>query len=140
MAYKDKEKQNAWQRAYRKKNLDKARVRQATYYKKNPIIYLLCACRARCKKNGIPYNLTNEDIVIPTHCPVLGIPLIHGSKPFHSNSPSIDRIIPSLGYVKGNIAVISFRANRIKHDATWQEIRAVADWLEKQTCPSPSKS
>jgi hypothetical protein len=130
---RDKENYNAWQRNWRKNHLEKARIRQADYYKKNPVTYLLAACRQRCRRDDIPYNLEKSDIVIPAHCPVLGIPLIHGSKPFHDNSPSIDRIIPALGYVKGNVAVISFRANKIKQDATWQEIRAVADWLEKQS-------
>lgn len=43
---------------------------------------------------------------------------------------SLDRIVPSLGYVPGNVAVISHRANRIKSDATADELRAVADWLD----------
>ena len=47
--------------------------------------------------------------------------------------PSIDRIIPSLGYVPGNVAVISLAANRIKSDCTDPAVfRRVADWLEEQ--------
>ena len=55
-------------------------------------------------------------------CPVLGIPLVIGEGACSDNSPSIDRIIPELGYVKGNIKVISRRANRIKNDATPDEL------------------
>jgi hypothetical protein len=44
-------------------------------------------------------------------------------------SPSLDRIDPKKGYVKGNVAVISYKANRIKQDATPEELEAVASWL-----------
>lgn len=51
--------------------------------------------------------------MIPETCPVLGIPLTIGGKRSPS-SPSLDRIDPALGYVPGNIRVISDRANRLK--------------------------
>ena len=44
-------------------------------------------------------------------------------------SPSLDRIVPHLGYIEGNVAVISSRANNIKSYATWQEIKMVSDWV-----------
>lgn len=109
-----------------------ANKEHAAYYRKNPVIYLLNACRDRCRKRGLPFDLVKEDIVVPSVCPVLGIPLEHGTKPFHDNSPSLDRIVPSKGYVKGNVEVISFRANRIKTDATFAEIQKVADWLRSK--------
>ncbi len=46
-------------------------------------------------------------------------------------TPSIDRINPKKGYVKENIIVVSMKANRIKTDATVEEIRKVADFYEK---------
>jgi hypothetical protein len=46
-------------------------------------------------------------------------------------SPSIDRIIPSLGYVRGNVVIVSMRANRIKTDATDAELRRVAKFYTK---------
>ena len=48
-------------------------------------------------------------------------------------SPTLDRIVPSLGYVPGNVVVISHKANSIKSNATAAEIRAVADWLDDIT-------
>lgn len=84
-----------------------------------------------CKRKNLPFNLEASDIIIPDICPVLNIPIIFtdGFGP-RDNSPSIDRIRPKLGYVKGNIAVISFRANKIKTDATLEEIEKVANWLK----------
>jgi hypothetical protein len=132
LPYKDPEKRRQLSRNWRKNNLEHCRKAQASYYRKNPVIYLLSACRQRCRKNNVPYNLEKGDISIPANCPVLGIPLLHGSKPFHDNSPSIDRLIPEKGYVKGNVRVISFRANKIKQDATLEEIEKVAAWLRRE--------
>jgi hypothetical protein len=78
---------------------------------------MLSRCKHRAKTNGIPFNLTIEDIVIPSICPVLNIPIRQFSleeepkRGYHPNAASIDRIIPELGYVKGNVRVISARAN-----------------------------
>lgn len=48
---------------------------------------------------------------------------------FQHSSPSIDRIIPELGYVRGNIAVISMRANKLKSDATSEELERISAWM-----------
>jgi hypothetical protein len=86
--------------------------------------------RNRAKLAGVPFDITKDDIIIPTHCPVLGIPLVHGKGRGGSNdnSPSLDKIRPAEGYVRGNIIVISKRANRIKSDATIKELRDVASF------------
>jgi hypothetical protein len=70
-------------------------------------------------------------MTIPSKCPVLGIPLHRGVGGFCDNSPTLDRFIPELGYVKGNVEVISFRANRIKCDASMDEVTRVCDWMRK---------
>lgn len=86
--------------------------------------------RSRAKKKGLPFDLTLDDIVIPAVCPVLGIPLIERSGKFSDNSPSIDRTIPEKGYVKGNIAIMSYRANRIKCHASLAELKAIVAYME----------
>lgn len=136
MPYKDIEKRRAMTRNWRKNNLDACRINQAAYYRKNPVIYLLNACRSRAKKNGLEFNLTKEDIIIPEFCPVLGIKLEHGTKGFHESSPSIDRIDSTKGYIRGNVAIMSFRANRLKHDATKEEVRKLLEWMERQHEPA----
>lgn len=88
--------------------------------------------RARqAAKRGVPCNLESiEDIPYVTRCPVFGVELVVGTKQ-HNFSPSLDKIRPELGYVKGNIIVVSFLANRIKSDATPEQIMAVAKFYKK---------
>lgn len=97
--------------------------------------------RKRAQDQGVPFTITHDDIVIPETCPVLGIKLEHataetqsrkGMGGFHDASPTLDKIVPELGYVPGNIAVISWRANRLKGDGTLDEIEAVAAWMRTQ--------
>ena len=86
--------------------------------------------KSRAKGKGIPFDITVEDVVIPTHCPYLGIPLTNEpdkSRP-HSN-PSLDRIVSSRGYVKGNVQVLSNLANRMKADATWEQLVAFSETI-----------
>jgi hypothetical protein len=86
--------------------------------------------KRRARMAGVPFTITEADLVIPTHCPALGLPLAHGEGKIDGASPSLDRIRPELGYVKGNVVVISERANRIKTDAASAEILAVGRWLD----------
>lgn len=82
--------------------------------------------RKRAEALSIPFTITPQDIVIPDRCPVLGIPLtVDGHR---DGRPSLDRKVPQLGYTKGNIAVISFRANRIKADATPEELALILEY------------
>lgn len=86
----------------------------------------LFSIQTKCKERNIPFNLTQEDIAIPKYCPVLGVEL---NRDF--NSPwcaTVDRIKPELGYVKGNVIVVSKRANCIKSDATVEEMQRVVDF------------
>lgn len=86
--------------------------------------------RVRARKAEVPFTITVDDIVIPTHCPILGIPLFQtvGRQGGGENSPSLDKIEPSKGYVPGNVIVISSRANRLKSDATVKELRDIASF------------
>ena len=58
-----------------------------------------------------------------------------GTRGYYSNategSPSVDRIDPNGGYVRGNIVVVSWRANRLKGNAMVNELRAIADFYEQ---------
>lgn len=89
------------------------------------------AAKARASRAGVPFALEAKDIIIPQLCPVLGIPLLVGQSQATDQSPSLDRVVPLLGYVKGNVLVISNRANRIKNNASIHELRTVADFFER---------
>jgi hypothetical protein len=96
---------------------------------------MLHGARGRAKKFGTPFNLEIQDIIVPTHCPVLGIELHRGEGRQTSASPSLDRIKPELGYVRGNVRVISNRANTLKNNASAAELRLVADDAERLEKP-----
>lgn len=67
----------------------------------------------------------------PKKCPVFGKKLIAGHGQSHDWSPSVDKIIPSKGYVKGNIQVISYLANKMKQDASPTQLKQFAQWVMK---------
>ena len=93
---------------------------------KNPFKFrlarTLASAKNRAKRYNVPFEITLQDLIdmFPTDnlCPVLKEPFIWGTKSNKELSPSIDRMIPELGYVKGNIKFISYKANRIKNDST----------------------
>lgn len=81
--------------------------------------YLLQGARARSKKYNVPFDIDVSDIQIPSHCPYLGIKL----EPFSEwSSPSLDKIRPELGYVKGNVQVVSTLANTMKSSASIEQL------------------
>lgn len=104
--------------------------------------------RARRLRSGIwerarKENLPFDDEVITTGfftawlsvapcCPCCGvrfdIETERDGKP-RNDSPSVDRINPKKGYVIGNIALICWRCNNLKRDATAEELECVARWM-----------
>lgn len=92
---------------------------------------MLNRAKERAKKNNIPFSITEKDIVIPEYCPILGIKLEHhrGKPGAYKNSPSLDKIVPELGYVPGNVRVISQVANQCKGNATEEEMLKFAYWV-----------
>lgn len=110
------------------------RVYSELHNKSNKRYKILCNLKKRAKLKGIEFNLELDDIPqIPETCPVLEIPIIinEGKHQPSDNSPSIDRIDSKKGYIKGNIRIISNRANRIKTDATIEELRKVLEDYER---------
>lgn len=91
---------------------------------------LLRNARLRAQARGLDFDLEISDIVLPELCPVLGTKISYGGGRQNENSPSLDRIDSSLGYTKGNVRVISWRANRIKSDATLSELEAIVSYIK----------
>jgi len=108
---------NEWEKPWRK-----------AYMSNNPAKRMLWAARRRAKVKGLPFDITEEDIVIPTHCPYTGIELSTHVPRGHSRETimSLDRIVPELGYIKGNIEVISHLANTMKSNATVEQLQSFA--------------
>jgi hypothetical protein len=113
---------------------DRLRAYQRASSDRHPVQHMIKNARQRAQRLGLPFDLVLADVVIPDYCPVLGIRLNrnHGARP---DSPSLDRIDPTLGYVRGNVAVISMRANRIKDNATVAEHERVLAWMRSVGAP-----
>ena len=100
-----------------------------------PLGRMFHASQARSKKEGWEYNLTIEYLIelgIPETCPCLGIPLNKEIKERSENSPALDRIDNNKGYIKGNVWIISDRANRLKNDGNADELMKIALAVQKR--------
>jgi hypothetical protein len=102
---------------------------------------IVARAKSRARERNLEYNLVYTDIEIPTHCPVLGIELYEtkGKSGSYHNSPSIDRIDPSKGYIKGNIQIMSSLANVMKNNAKEKELIAFAHWVLNTYSKVPAK-
>jgi len=99
----------------------------------NPELYILRAAQNRAQKQNLNFNLDITDINIPEYCPILNIKLkLNSGKPGGSfDSPSLDKINPSLGYIKGNVQIISHQANMMKSNATKEQLILFSKWIQK---------
>jgi hypothetical protein len=102
----------------RKKYLEGKRVEFLRNYKKQ----ILHRTEIRARVKGLEFNINESDIVIPETCPILEVPIVVGTKGDYEYSPSIDRIDNSKGYIKGNVQIISKKANSMKNSATPTEL------------------
>jgi hypothetical protein len=96
---------------------------------------LIQSAKFGAKSRGRPFLLTIKDLQsawpADNRCPVFGVEFVVGL-PRSPAKPSIDCVIPELGYVPGNIAVISWRANRLKGNGTVEEFERIAAWLRNR--------
>lgn len=129
----NREKLVARSRAYYKKNREVIRAKIGKFYRENVPKKMCERAAARAKQRGLPFSLCPEDIFIPPYCPVCAeeMRVNDGKQPGDRRSPTLDRILPGLGYIKHNIIVVCHRCNSIKNDASVAELRRVADFYEK---------
>jgi len=113
---------------WRNKHRDRFNERMWEYYGENPDRRLFKATCTTAKKKGFEHDIKRTDILIPESCPYLGVPIDLERTRNQRNryGPSVDRIDSSKGYIKGNIEVISYQANKMKNDATEDELIAFA--------------
>lgn len=137
-----------YQRKYTKENAEVVNKRRKTdpvYYARRQEIerksalktssqeMLLRNARWRAKNKLIAFDITVDDLDWPTHCPIFGVELVYrrtgqgknGRVP-HPYAASLDRRDNGKGYIKGNVSVISWRANKLKGNATAEELAALA--------------
>lgn len=91
--------------------------------------FSLKGAQERATKKGVPFNLTREylESIWTGRCAITDFPLSVGKgtgpKFF---SPSLDRIVPALGYVEGNVRFVLWAINAFKGEATDNDVYAVA--------------
>jgi hypothetical protein len=97
----------------------------------DPEVKMLQRAKNRAKLKDLEFDLTVKDIIIPKHCPILGIELVckSGTSGGQKNSPALDRKDSKRGYTKDNVQVISHLANMMKSHATEEELIAFANWI-----------
>ncbi|HEX5126494.1 MAG TPA: hypothetical protein VFW00_07115 [Rhodocyclaceae bacterium] len=131
--------------AGRKKDLEQAPERKLARaewlrgYRTKPQIalsLLVANAKYRAKKRGVEFTITPLDLEMPQKCPVLGIEIEHGnddqSLSARDCAPSLDRRDNKKGYIPGNVRIISWRANRLKNDATVAELEAVLRYMRSE--------
>ena len=129
------------------RNPDKAKAKQATYRREHPErvratlqrcvdktsleVFLWRGARKRAAERGLEFSIQPSDIHVPGTCPILGIALRRNKgKGWCDSSPTLDRVIGSLGYTPENIRVISWRANRLKSDGTLLDFERIVSYLK----------
>ena len=116
MPLKDKSNRCQYLRDWKSNNREKNLFQQAQY---------------RAKTKNISFDIEVSDIVIPETCPILGLPLKKSIDGNRDLSPSLDRIDNSKGYIKGNIQVISSKANTMKHNADKDDLINFSNWVKE---------
>lgn len=137
----EKEIQNTPERRKRRRELEIKRREDPNYVKHrnymdrsrkllNPKHWLWVSAKARAKIKNIEFSITENDFEIPDLCPLLETPMHRNLDHADDSSYSLDRIDSTKGYIPGNVWVISNRANRIKNDATLEELELLVNNLK----------
>lgn len=104
------------------------------YYLTNKFKYRLQRLRRKCEKLNLPFDLDLEyfESLKVERCPVLGLQIDYEAtgRP-GANCFSLDRIVPEKGYVKGNVQIISYKANLMKQNASVDELLDFANWIKR---------
>lgn len=118
-------------------NSEKAKAAKQKWKERDPkrawAVYARGGAKTRSGKFSVPFDLPDGYIlsITPDYCPVFGTPFTFiGNVGIQDDSATLDRLTPSKGYVVGNVAVVSMKANRIKNAYGSADIRSVADWLK----------
>lgn len=103
--------------------------------KESTLSHQFRARRNNARKQGIPFTITMEDLETPEFCPILGIKLDYNCKAKQMSNPNkatIDKLVPELGYVPGNVFIISWRANKLKSDIKIDELESILKYMKER--------
>jgi hypothetical protein len=119
--------------AYRQRNPDRARKACRRWALANPRRNNVSSIVSRGARRGFEVDADHLlALPCPEICPVLSTPIAFVAGQGHratENVASFDRIDSSLGYVKGNVQIVSLKANQMKSNATPEELVAFAKWV-----------
>ena|ERR1035437_5337184 len=111
--------------------------KEKAYIKRHPLDlekrkdFLIYQAKRNAKAKGMEFLISKDDLEWPTHCLILGIELDYPGRGGHKMlGPSFDRKDSSKGYIKGNVFVISNRANSCKGNMTTENVRNLLRYME----------
>ena len=129
-----KEEQAAYVKKHYKKHKQLYIQRSANRYKKlrdeHPEKMMCYNAKSRAKQFGWEFSITHEDFKIPEMCPIMQIPLFFSKGRQSTNTPTLDRIDNTKGYIKGNVQVISQRANVAKGNLCIADVKRLLKYME----------
>ena len=120
-----------YQKEYRRKNKNKLSLYKQRWKANNYELTMYDNAKHRAKRKGLEFTIEIADLVIPEMCPILEIPLKINIGGQQYDSPSLDRIDNSKGYIKDNIMIISNLANTMKSYASAYQLIKFARWVLK---------
>lgn len=146
-------KRRAYQKLVRERNPKKSNASAKASYDRNketrlesrrikhekfPWTTMIQTAKRTARKQNLPFDLDNDylESIFPKDnmCPVFGFEFtISKQKESRDRSPSLDKIIPKLGYVKGNITIVSLKANRMKNNGTLEDLQKVLEYYKTIT-------
>jgi hypothetical protein len=128
-----KERLRASAKAYRESPKGRAKTREISraQRERNPFAVVCWNAKTRARNKNLPFDLDEASVrgMYFDHCPVCGQEMRFGGD--NRTSPSIDQIIPALGYTKVNCHVICYLCNRRKNDSTPEQMYQIADYIYK---------
>ena len=135
----DKEKKRLYDIEYRKLNKNKRSMQNKIHYNsirkqkfiENPQHYLWYVARTRARKYNTEFNIEESDIIIPVYCPILNCKLEKGEG-YLFNAMSLDRVDNTKGYIKGNVRVISRKANLLKSSLTLDVLENIIKYIKNE--------
>jgi hypothetical protein len=126
----DSEYHHQWYLKNKDKVLTQTRASKKKLRDTNPLKHLVIYRRGQAKLKGVEFNITEEDLFIPDVCPILGIPIFFTEGKRTKNTPSIDRIDNSKGYIPGNVRIISLRANTLKSELDIETLERIIAYIK----------